>query len=71
MEKVIPINTSQNAVKSPADRSPKNKLSHQLISDKNQLRLHQRLQGSLDLGSLINHFFVWLSEQKPLGSVEY
>lgn len=71
MEKVIPINTSQNAVKSAADRPPKNQLSHQLISDKNQLRLHQKLQGSLDLGSLINHFFVWLSEQQPLGSVEY
>ncbi len=71
MDKVIPISTSQHAVKSPAAHSPQDQPPHQLISERNQLRLHQRLQGSLDVGSLINHFFGWLSEQQRLGSIEY
>ncbi|MFT7300870.1 MAG: diguanylate cyclase (GGDEF)-like protein [Porticoccus sp.] len=41
------------------------------LTDECLLKLHQRLQGTLDTGTLINRFFSWLGEQQLVGGIEY
>jgi diguanylate cyclase (GGDEF)-like protein len=70
MEKVASIKTASLAAKQPVNK-PQEILRDQLLSERDQLTLHQRLLGTLDLGVLINRFFGWLSEKQLVSGIEY
>ena len=68
MKKVATIVAATGAEKKPsyalADRP-------HALSASALLALHQQLQGSLCIGTLISHFFAWLGEQVPVAGIEY
>lgn len=71
MKKVTSIKSAKIAAKNPAtepNNSPDNLLR---LTEGRLLQLHQRLQGTLDTGTLINRFFSWLNEQQLVGGIEY
>ncbi|MDX2464279.1 MAG: GGDEF domain-containing protein [Porticoccus sp.] len=70
MEKVASIKTASLVAKQSANK-PLTILSDHLLSEGDQLKLHQRLLGTLDLGILINRFFGWLSERQHVSGIEY
>lgn len=71
MEKVASIKTASLATKQPASAPIESVESHQLLSEREQLQLHQRLLGTLDTCTLINRFFGWLSEKQLVGGIDY
>ena len=70
MEKIASIKTVGLTTKQSANK-PQEILSDQLLSERDQLKLHQRLLGTLDLGVLINRFFGWLSERQLVSGIKY
>ena len=70
MEKVASIKTANMASKQ-APSSPQELVSNLPLSERDQLKLHQRLLGTLEIGTLINRFFGWLSEQQQVTGIEY
>ncbi len=69
-DKVASIKTASLATKQSAS-APQAPENSQLLSETEQLQLHRKLLGTLDIGSLINRFFGWLSEKQLSSSVEY
>jgi diguanylate cyclase (GGDEF)-like protein len=70
MEKVASIKTANMATKR-APSAPQEPVSDLPLSERGQLKLHQRLLGTLEIGTLINRFFGWLSEQQQITGIEY
>jgi diguanylate cyclase (GGDEF)-like protein len=71
MKKVASIKSVDIAAKGPAIE-PNNGQDNLLpLTEGCLLQLHQRLQGTLDTGTLINRFFSWLNEQQLVGGIEY
>lgn len=70
MDKVASIKTVKLTEKQLAKKTT-DTLKHQLLSEKDQLQLHQRLLGTLDTGILINRFFDWLNERQLSSGIEY
>lgn len=70
MEKIASIKTASLATKQVAD-APQELFGDQFLSERDRLQLHQRLLGTLDVGTLIHRFFYWMSEKHFVGGIEH
>ncbi|MEH6616197.1 MAG: hypothetical protein V7699_00005, partial [Porticoccus sp.] len=71
MKKVASIKSANIATKNLSIESNNGQDNLLRLTEGSLLQLHQRLQGTLNTGTLINRFFSWLSEQQLAGGVEY
>lgn len=69
-DKVASIKSANLAAK-PSSSAPQTKENAPLLSETEQLQLHRKLLGTLDIGALINRFFSWLSEKQQVSGIEY
>lgn len=71
MKKVASIKNANLATSHSGTTSPRKQEPLQGLSEGDLLKLHQRLLGSLDPGTIINRFFGWLSEFQLVGGIDY
>lgn len=71
MEKIASIKPAGLATKQSVSHPAEHFDSKQLLSEREQLQLHQRLLGTLDACTLINRFYGWLNERQLIGGIEY